>query len=88
MRKKCPGVGWGDWKILPSGSPERVRKCVYDWRGSLLIVLNFDQKAIGRDIEAGENCSISWYKDDSRMDGGVIECARAIRLSMVTASLN
>jgi hypothetical protein len=26
----------------------------YDWRGSLLIVLNFDQKAIGRDIEGAK----------------------------------
>lgn len=33
----------------------------YDWRGSLLIVLNFDQKAI-RYIEGGENCSISWSR--------------------------
>ncbi len=59
----------------------------YDWRGSLLIVLNFDQKPLGR-RRRGRKLLNLLVKDESRTDaGGLIECARGIRLSMVTASV-
>ena len=44
LRKECPEVGWGDWKIIKTGSPN-VLAIRYDWRGnSLLILHNFDDK--------------------------------------------
>ena len=44
LRKECPEVGWGDWKIIKTGSPH-VLAIRYDWRGnSLLILHNFDDK--------------------------------------------
>ena len=44
LRKECPEIGWGDWEILPAGSPH-VLALRYDWRGSSIVVLhNFDEK--------------------------------------------
>ncbi|WP_379883871.1 alpha-amylase family protein [Larkinella insperata] len=42
LRKECPEIGWGHWKILPTGNP-RVLGIHYSWRGNSVIVLhNFD----------------------------------------------
>lgn len=42
LRKECPEVGWGDWKILNTGSPA-VLAMRYHWRGNSLVILhNFD----------------------------------------------
>jgi len=30
MRKECPEIGWGDWKILPAGT-DQVLAIRYDW---------------------------------------------------------
>lgn len=44
LRKECPEIGWGDWKILPVNASS-VLAMLYTWRGcSLLIVHNFDDK--------------------------------------------
>jgi maltose alpha-D-glucosyltransferase/alpha-amylase len=44
LRKECPEIGWGDWKILKSGSP-CVLAIRYDWRESSLVILhNFSDK--------------------------------------------
>jgi maltose alpha-D-glucosyltransferase/alpha-amylase len=44
LRKECPEIGWGDWKILGTGSPS-VLAMRYDWRGNSLVVIhNFDDK--------------------------------------------
>jgi maltose alpha-D-glucosyltransferase/alpha-amylase len=44
VRKECPEIGWGSWKILPTGS-SKVLGMRYDWRGNSLVVLhNFDEK--------------------------------------------
>src|SRR5215208_2630075 len=41
LRKECPEIGWGTWKVLGTGSPH-VLALRYDWRGnSLLVVHNF-----------------------------------------------
>ena len=39
LRKECPEIGWGDWKILAAGSPH-VLAHRYDWRGSSLLILH------------------------------------------------
>lgn len=44
LRKECPEIGWGEWKILKSGSP-CVLAMQYEWRGSRLVILhNFSDK--------------------------------------------
>ncbi|WP_454062557.1 alpha-amylase family protein [Candidatus Nitrospira salsa] len=44
LRKECPEIGWGSWKILHTGS-SKVLGMRYDWRGNSLVVLhNFDEK--------------------------------------------
>ncbi len=44
LRKECPEIGWGDWKILKTGSPS-VLAIRYDWRdSSLLLIHNFSDK--------------------------------------------
>lgn len=44
LRKECPEIGWGSWKILPTGS-SKVLGMRYDWLGNSLVVLhNFDEK--------------------------------------------
>ena len=39
LRKECPEIGWGDWKILKSGSP-CVLAMRYDWPESSLVILH------------------------------------------------
>ena len=63
--ERMPEVGWGDWKILPSGSPS-VLGMRYDWRGnSLLVVHNFDERDMRREsdnVQGAKNCTISWER--------------------------
>ncbi len=43
LRKECPEIGWGSWKLLGTGV-KNVLAIRYDWRGGSLIVLhNFDE---------------------------------------------
>ncbi|MEZ0258125.1 MAG: hypothetical protein ACAI37_22790, partial [Chthoniobacter sp.] len=39
LRKECPEIGWGEWKILKTGSPS-VLAMRYDWLGSSLVILH------------------------------------------------
>jgi maltose alpha-D-glucosyltransferase/alpha-amylase len=39
LRKECPEIGWGDWEILPAGSPH-VLALRYDWQGCSLVILH------------------------------------------------
>ncbi len=44
MRKECPEIGWGDWKIVPTGSPH-VMAMRYDWDDRTSVFLhNFADK--------------------------------------------
>lgn len=46
LRKECPEIGWGEWRILGSGSPH-VLAMQYDWRGNSLVILhNFSERAV------------------------------------------
>jgi maltose alpha-D-glucosyltransferase/alpha-amylase len=44
MRKECPEIGWGDWKILPTGT-DQVLAMRYDWDDrTSVFVHNFGDK--------------------------------------------
>jgi maltose alpha-D-glucosyltransferase/alpha-amylase len=41
LRKECPEIGWGTWRVLPTRSPNVLALC-YSWRGnSVVTVHNF-----------------------------------------------
>jgi len=53
-RKECPEIGWGDWKIVATGSPN-VIAIRYDWRDtSFLAVHNLDAKPHRIRLAAGK----------------------------------
>ena len=39
LRKQCPEIGWGDWRIVPTGS-SAVLAIEYSWRGSAIVCLH------------------------------------------------
>src|SRR5690606_20967534 len=39
LRKECPEIGWGDWRILPCRAPT-VLAIRYTWRNATLVVLH------------------------------------------------
>jgi maltose alpha-D-glucosyltransferase/alpha-amylase len=39
LRKQCPEIGWGDWRIVPSGS-RSVLAIEYSWRGNTLVMVH------------------------------------------------
>jgi maltose alpha-D-glucosyltransferase / alpha-amylase len=72
LRKECPEIGWGDWKILPTGSPAALAM-LYGWRGnSLLVVHNFDERAhelrIRPGVEGGEKLVNLLVQNESTAD--------------------
>ena len=74
LRKVCPEIGWGSWRILRTGSPHVLAIC-YEWRGNSLIVIhNFDERPhevrIRLGIEGGERLANLLVEDDSTADGG------------------
>src|SRR6185437_4600802 len=49
MRKEVPEIGWGDFSVLPCGTPE-VLALRFDWRNNAVVVIhNFSPEP--RDIE-------------------------------------
>jgi maltose alpha-D-glucosyltransferase/alpha-amylase len=54
MRRECPEISWGDWRILDPDAPG-VLVMRYDWSGSsLVIVHNFTPKSRVARIDANE----------------------------------
>ncbi len=58
LRKESPEIGWGNWSILPAGSPGVLAMC-YEWRGNSVVVIhNFDsqprQAVIHVDADGGD----------------------------------
>jgi maltose alpha-D-glucosyltransferase / alpha-amylase len=39
VRKECPEIGWGTWKIIPARSKSVLAIC-YEWRGNSVLVLH------------------------------------------------
>jgi maltose alpha-D-glucosyltransferase / alpha-amylase len=72
LRKECPEIGSGDWKILPTRSPS-VLAIRYDWRGnSLVVVHNFDEKSqevrLKPEVEGGQKLVSLLAQDASEAD--------------------
>jgi maltose alpha-D-glucosyltransferase/alpha-amylase len=45
MRKECPEISWGDWRIVPTNAPD-VLVMRYEWQGHALLILhNFSGKS-------------------------------------------
>jgi maltose alpha-D-glucosyltransferase / alpha-amylase len=70
VRKECPEIGWGSWKILHTGS-SKVLGMRYDWRGNSLVVLhNFDEKPqevrIRPGVEGGDRLVNLLAEEESR----------------------
>ena len=58
LRKECPEIGWGRWRIIPARSTSVLAIC-YEWRGNAVIVVhNFDDRPqevkLRLDLEGGE----------------------------------
>jgi maltose alpha-D-glucosyltransferase/alpha-amylase len=39
LRKECPEVGWGSWRLVPTRSPH-VLAVRYEWRGTVLLCVH------------------------------------------------
>jgi maltose alpha-D-glucosyltransferase/alpha-amylase len=39
LRKQCPEVGWGEWRIVPTGS-RNVLAIAYTWRGNTIVTVH------------------------------------------------
>jgi maltose alpha-D-glucosyltransferase/alpha-amylase len=39
LRKQCPEIGWGEWRIVPTGS-RAVLAIEYRWRGSTIVCVH------------------------------------------------
>ncbi len=44
LRKECPEIGWGDWEIIKTKTPEVLVMCYYWQENSLIVIHNFDDK--------------------------------------------
>jgi maltose alpha-D-glucosyltransferase/alpha-amylase len=58
LRKECPEVGWGSWRILGTRS-NHVLGIMHEWRNNYLVTLhNFSDKAVDAmidvEVEGGE----------------------------------
>jgi maltose alpha-D-glucosyltransferase/alpha-amylase len=55
LRKECPEIGWGTYRILATGNPG-VLALKYEWRNNSLIVIhNFDDRETTVTIDPDSN---------------------------------
>jgi maltose alpha-D-glucosyltransferase / alpha-amylase len=53
LRKQCPEIGWGEWRVVPARAPS-VLALEYRWRGNtILCVHNFDAEACEARLDVG-----------------------------------
>src|SRR4029450_6473796 len=53
LRKQCPEIGWGDWRIVPTGS-SAVLAVEDRWRGSTIVcVHNFTDEPCEAKLDLG-----------------------------------
>jgi len=62
LRKECPEIGWGSWRVLATRQPS-VLALIYEWRGNAVVTVhNFagvpkDVRLDLGDVEGGERLS-------------------------------
>ena len=39
LRKQCPEIGWGDWRIVPTGA-RSVLALAYEWRSNMIVCVH------------------------------------------------
>jgi len=75
MRRECPEISWGDWKIVDPGTPG-VLLMRYEWRGhTLIIVHNFTPKSRVARLDAATAGSafltdLLWTNDSEADENG------------------
>ncbi|GAB3960956.1 alpha-amylase family protein [Spirosoma harenae] len=72
LRKQCPEIGWGTWKLLDTGS-QHVLAIQYDWQGrSLVMIHNFSPEpqpcAIATSLKANRSLINLSTKQPSQVD--------------------
>ena len=72
MRRECPEISWGDWKILDPGTPG-VLMMRYDWRDHTIVVIhNFTAKSrvarISADTAGSTTLTDLLWTNDSEAD--------------------
>jgi maltose alpha-D-glucosyltransferase/alpha-amylase len=72
MRKECPEISWGDWKILKARAPE-VLIMRYEWENQkLLIAHNFSPKprafTLDADVVGGRQLVNLLTREDCQAD--------------------
>ena len=72
MRKECPEIGWGSWRVLSTRRHD-VLAIRYEWRGNcVLVVHNFSNEPRAVTIDAGEDTLVSLLSNEhSRSKSGV-----------------
>jgi maltose alpha-D-glucosyltransferase/alpha-amylase len=72
LRKECPEIGWGDWKLVRTNRPE-VLAVLYQWRNTrLLCVHNLGQAScevrVQLDVERGNRLANLLEQDEAIAD--------------------
>jgi maltose alpha-D-glucosyltransferase / alpha-amylase len=72
LRKECPEIGWGEWRLVPVRTPQ-VLALLYRWRGNAVLCLhNFDERA--REVtvrleEAGGDHLVDLIEEEESLAG-------------------
>jgi maltose alpha-D-glucosyltransferase/alpha-amylase len=74
LRKECPEIGWGEWRILPAGHAG-VLAMRYEWKGTALLILhNFSHHPVEArvrvDVEGGDRLVDLMHEEESAADDG------------------
>jgi maltose alpha-D-glucosyltransferase / alpha-amylase len=68
LRKQCPEIGWGEWRVVPTRQPS-VLALEYTWRGtSIVVVHNFADEA--REARLAVDGVLHDLLDEDRADDG------------------
>ena len=81
--KQCPEIGWGDWRVVPTGS-RNVLALAYPWRGNTIVcVHNLVRQGTGGEAAASAAARSTNLIDVGETPRDARECppssARAVR---------
>jgi len=73
LRKECPEIGWGSWRVVSTRSPNVLVIC-YEWRGNAVVTVhNFsggprEARFTLGDVEGGDRLANLLVNDEARAD--------------------